>query len=145
MASTPPEHTFDESLATEFEPRSDSVKTAVCVEVADPDALTILRTSFGEQTMRGPFYAVAEGEGTYGAAKSEFERSHEQVGPNTFRKSAPVLAYRVANSCRVNTDVDGTRESSVVARPGEWVVRQHTGEVMVVAADAFDERYRPRR
>jgi len=144
VTSPPPVHRFDESRASEFVPRTDHVKTAILVEVADADAITVLETGFGEQTMRGAFYAIADGEGSYGAAKAEFERSHERVTPTTWRKSSPVLAYRADASCRVDTDVGETREASVVARPGDWIVRQHTGEVMVIRPEAFDERYRPR-
>jgi hypothetical protein len=143
--STPDEHEFDESRASEFEPRPDHVTTAVLVDLVDEDAVTVLRTGFGEQTMRGSFYAVGDGDGSYGAARDEFDASHDRIGPNTYRKSAGVLAYRLDERCRVHTVIGSTCETSVVAGPGDWVVRQRTGEVMVVGPEEFARRYEPQR
>lgn len=141
MTSSPPEHVFDEALARWYLPRHDHVKTAILVVVADPDAVTVIRTSFGEQTMRGAFYAVSEGNGSYGATQEQFERTHERLSATTWRKSAPVLAYPADGACRVDTYVADTREASIVARPGDWIVRQAGGEVMVLSPEAFEERY----
>lgn len=143
MTSPPPEHTFDETRARRYEPRDDHVKTAVLVDVVDPEAVTVIRASFGEQTMRGPFYAVSEGDGSYGASRDEFERAHDRLSATSWQKSAPVLAYRADTTSCVHTDVGGIREASITARPGDWIVRQTSGEVMVITADAFEARYRP--
>jgi hypothetical protein len=133
---------FDESRARRFVPRDDHAKTAVLVETTDEHAITSIRSPFGEQTMRGPFYAVAEGDASYGAARTEFEATHERVGPSTWRKSAAVLAYQVDEPSLVHTDIGETRETSNTAMPGDWIVRQHTGEVMVITPASFAQRYR---
>jgi hypothetical protein len=143
VTTPPPEHVFDETAARRFEPRGDHEKTAVLVDIADDDALTVIRAPFGEQTMRGPFYAVADGEGSYGASRKEFERNHERTSSTTWRKSTPVLAYRAEEACCVHTHVGDVHETTVIARPGDWIVRQDSGEVMVVTPDAFEDRYRP--
>ncbi|NND76091.1 MAG: hypothetical protein HKN44_13895 [Ilumatobacter sp.] len=138
-----PVEEFDPSAATRYMPNPDFVKTAVLVDVAEPGAVTVLRTSFGEQRMRGPFYAVADGAGSYGAAQENFEGTHRRDGPNTWVKQDPVLAYRSAKRCMVETHIGDHRESCVVAEPGDWVVKQRDGELMVVGPDAFAERYVP--
>ncbi len=141
MTSDPPEHRFDPDLATEFRPRPDFAKTAILVEpVADT---TVLRTSFGEQSLSGSFYVIADGEGSYGAAKEEFEAGHELVGPGRWVKRSPIWAYRASAPTTVVTRIADIDESSVVATPGDWIVRQSTGEVMVVTPAEFEARYEP--
>lgn len=137
-----PVHEFDLERARRFRPDEGFVKTAVLVEPADDDALT-LRTPFGDETVRGAFYAVAEGDGSYAATRERFEQSHRRVGPNQWVKDSEVLAYRADVPCRVVTEIDGETESEVVARAGDWIVRQAAGEVMVVAPTDFQARYRP--
>ena len=111
------------------------------VRTVDPDAQTVIDTRFGRQRLLGAFYAVAEGDASYGAARREFEATHRAVGPNRWVKCAPVLAYRTDEPCLVETVIDGHVEGTVNARPGDWIVRQHTGEVMVIDDDSFRERY----
>ena len=134
-------HRFDDSRARRFLPRDGVEKTAVLVRTVDPDAQTVIDTRFGRQHLLGAFYAVAEGDASYGATRREFEATHRAVGPNRWVKCAPVLAYRTDESCLVETVIDGHVEGTVNARPGDWIVRQHPGEVMVIDDDAFRERY----
>jgi hypothetical protein len=134
-------HQFDETRADSYVPRDGFEKVAVLIEPADPEAQTLIRTRFGEQRFTGAFYVVAEGDGSYGATRDEFEQTHETVGANRWAKTAPVLAYRTDVSCVVDTVVDGQLEVTVTAQPGDWIVRQSTGEVMVVRGDEFDKRY----
>lgn len=141
MANGSPLHHFDETTAARFRPRDGFEKTAVLVEVSDTESQTVIDTPFGEQRLSGAFYAVAEGDRSYGASRLEFEQTHTAVGANRWVKSAPVLAYRTAVSCVVDTVVGERIETTVNARPGDWIVRQYTGEVMVVGADEFGERY----
>jgi hypothetical protein len=141
-----PIHTFDERRARRYRPNPAMTKTAILVELADPTATVEIRASFGEtQRMSGSFYVVAEGDRSYGSGREEFERAHTRVGPNQYVREADVLAYRASEACRVETVLsDDTRESTVVARPGDWIVRQPRGEVLVIASDAdvgFAERY----
>lgn len=60
---------------------------------------------FGEQRLSGAFYAVTEGDGSYGAARHEFEQTHTEGGAYRWVKSSPVLAYRADVSCVVDTVV----------------------------------------
>ena len=132
---------FDDSRARRFAPRDGVEKTAVLVRPVDPDAQTVIATRFGRQRLIGAFYAVAEGETSYGATRREFEATHRAVGPNRWVKCAPVLAYRIDEPGMVETVIDGHVEGTVEARRGDWIVQQHTGEVMVIDDDAFRERY----
>lgn len=138
-----PIHEFDDARAGDYAPAAHFVKTAILVTVADERATTVLRTSFGEQTMIGPFYVVAEDDESYGAARTEFEATHERAGITTWRKVGRVRAYQVDEACTVETWIADGHESSVEARPGDWVVRQATGELMAITAAAFAERYEP--
>jgi hypothetical protein len=114
---------------------------AVLVEPDDPATQTSVRASFGEQRFLGAFYLVAGGDGLYGAARDEFEQTHEAVGANRWRKTTPVSAYQIDVSRAVDTLIDGHLEVTVVAQPGDWIVRQSTGEVMVLRGGEFAERY----
>jgi hypothetical protein len=141
-----PIHTFEERRARRYRPNPELAKTAILVELADPTASVEILASFGEfQTLSGSFYVVAEGDGSYGSSREEFERAHTKVGPNQYVRAADVLAYRATEPCRVETVLsDATRETMVVARPGDWIVRQPRGEVLVIAEDAevgFAQRY----
>jgi hypothetical protein len=141
MNARRPADQFDESSAARYRPRGGFEKTAVLVEVADPACQTVIDAPFGEQRLTGAFYAVAEGDGSYGAAKFEFEQTHTRVGANRWVKTAPVSAYQTETSCVVDTVVGDELETTVNARAGDWIVRQHTGEVMVIGPDEFADRY----
>jgi len=134
-------HQFDESRAGSYVPRGGFEKVAVLVEPSDPFAQALIRTPFGEQCFTGAFYVVAEGDGSYGATREEFEQTHMAVGANRWVKTAPVSAYCTDVSCVVDTVVGGHVEGTVTAQPGDWIVRQSTGEVMVVRDTEFKERY----
>lgn len=137
----PHRHEFDIARASDFLARPIE-KTAILVRIPN-DETVVLEAPFGTQVLRGPFYAVAEGAGSYGASKDAFESTHRRVGPARWVRSASVSAYQVDENCTVETFVDDLHESSVEARPGDWIVRQPTGEVMVITPTAFAERYRP--
>lgn len=136
-------HTFEESRADRFVSTDAFEKTAILMQPVDDEAETCIRTPFGEQSLKGPFYLVAEEHGSYGASRKEFEANNERLGPTTWHKRESVQAYRADRDYRVETRVDGHHESTVDARPGDWIVRQHTGEVMVITPEAFEERYEP--
>jgi hypothetical protein len=135
------QHRFDETRARRYRPRDDFAKTAVLVPMADPRAETVIDTAFGQQRFIGSFYVVADDDASYGATRREFEATHRAVGPNRWVKRSPVLAYRIAEACLVETVIGDHVEGSVRARPGDWIVRQHTGETMVIDDGAFVERY----
>lgn len=141
MDSHLPLCSFEDARAGRYRPREGFVKTAVLVEPPDADARTVIATRFGEQSFTGAFYIVADGDGSYGSARRQFEASHTAVGSNRWVKDAPVHAYQTDDECVVDTVVDDRRESSVTARPGDWIVRQQTGEVMVLRSAEFTERY----
>ena len=136
-------HAFEESRAERFVSVGAFEKTAILLQPVDDEAETCIRAPFGEQNLKGAFYLVAEGGGSYGASREEFERSHERLGPATWRKRESVMAYRTEEPCRVETRVGNHREATVTARPGDWIVRQQTGEVMAITPEAFAERYEP--
>jgi hypothetical protein len=146
MPEDTPVHEFNEEHAKEFEPRSSYVKTAILVELANPDATVTIRAPFGAEVMKGAFYIVASPQGSYGAARAEFEDTHVEVEPCRWVKRARVQAYQTAKPCRVETWLaDGTHEGTVDAKPGDWIVKQDGGEVMVLTDNDFAARYRPVR
>jgi hypothetical protein len=135
---------FDETRAAEYRPRGGFVKTAILLQLADDEAEVTVQTPFGLQTAKGAFYVVAEEGSSYCAARAEFEATHDELSPNQWVKRAVVRAYVADEHCRIETWLaDGTHEASVDAGPGDWIVRQLTGEVMVVGDDEFIERYEP--
>lgn len=141
MVEQPPLHRFDPTRAARYEPKATMVKTAILVDVVDPGAITVISTPFGEQRLKGPFYIVEEGERSYGAAAREFTELHQAVGPNQWIKVENVLGYQVEDRSAVETFVDDLHETTVVAEPGDWIVEQATGEVMVVKPESFARRY----
>ncbi len=141
MTEDPTAYRFDEDRAARFRPRDDFEKTAVLVELSDPKAETVIDTPFGTQRFTGPFYVVAEGDASYGVARHEFERTHRAVGAQRWVKHTPVAAYQTEVSCVVDTVVGEDLETTVHAEPGDWIVRQHAGELMVIGPEAFAERY----
>ena len=139
-----PTHTFDPSAAKSYRPRPNFVKTAILVPVADRKNRTTLAAPFGEEVMEGAFYIVASDSGPYGAARAEFEAAHTEIEPSRWVKSTPVLAYRAAERCVIETHLaDGTHETTVIANEGDWILQQATGEVMTTPHATFAERYEP--
>lgn len=137
-----PLHKFNETLALEYRSSSAFTKTAIEVPVADTDAVVTIQAPFGLQMMRGPFYVVGSSDGSYGAAKTEFEDNHVEVAPSQWQKRATVMAYEASERCRVETWLsDGLHETTVEAQPGDWIVQQPAGEVMVIKPEAFAKRY----
>lgn len=141
MVSEPPVHCFDRSRARAYRPNPAHSKTAILVDIADASVTTSINAPFGVQRFRGPFYIVAEGAQSYGVAKREFDNSHIEVGQHRWTKSKSVLAYQAEDRSVVETYIDDHRETSVVAEPGAWIVRQSSGEVMVLTPKEFVERY----
>jgi hypothetical protein len=128
--------------AARYRPKDEFVKTAILLTLAGDGGEVPVAASFGVQRMHGDFYVVASGEGSYAASRAEFEQTHERVGDNRWVKRATVEAYPAPHRCEVETCLaDGTVEVIVTAEPGDWIVRQATGEVMVVKPPAFDARY----
>lgn len=133
---------FDEQQAAEYWPNDNFVKVAILMTPATDDAITELAATFGPQAMRGPFYLVANGDTSYGAAKAEFEAANTHIGEQRFVKTAPVDAYRTTSPTTVVTVIGDNVESTVDANAGDWIVRQTTGEIMCLTPESFDERYR---
>jgi hypothetical protein len=139
---------FDTTRARRFRPRQGMVKTAILLRPAGQGSQgsqekVRIQAPFGEQEMHGPFYVVASEDGSYGAVQAEFEQAHRQVGPNQWERVEPVLAYQTDERCTVVTTVESHEESTVLAEPGDWIVQQPAGEVMVVKPSDFDARYEP--
>jgi len=135
---------FNEATAARYRPKAAFVKTAILLTLADGSDVVRVSATFGVQHMRGDFYVVASESGSYAVARKEFEKSHEQLGPHQWAKRSHVDAYRTEVDCEVETILsDGTPEVVVPALPGDWIVRQATGEIIVVAPAAFERRYEP--
>jgi len=132
---------FDANSAVAYGSRDTFERTAILALVIGEETETPITTSFGHQVMRGAFYLVADGEGSYGAARAEFEHGHRRTGPTTWVKQAQVLAYRTPIPATIETRVNDHVESVVEATAGDWIIRQETGELMVLRPEAFDERY----
>ena len=130
---------FDATRARRFRPRSDHVKVAILVTPVDEEVA--IRAPFGEQRMRGPFYVVADDDGSHGAAQREFERTHRRAGPCQWVKTEPVLAYEGSEAGTLRTVLDGHTEATTPVTPGSWLVQQATGEVQTMSAAAFASRY----
>lgn len=136
---------FDERRAEHYAPRADLEKVAILADISDEEATTVINTAFGVQTMRGPFYLVAADEGSYGAAKAEFEHANRQISPNTWVKHAGVDAYRTDAEVEIATVIGGHTEGVVLASRGDWIVRQTSGEVMALKDEDFAARYETER
>lgn len=128
---------FNERLARRYRSKADGpIKTAVLVE--EP---ATYETSWGVQEMHGPHYRINLGdEAPYGSEKSRFEAEHVEVDGG-YRKSAVIDAYQVTETTPVTTYLDGKIETENVAEPGDWIVRQPQGEVMVVSTEKFGRLY----
>lgn len=138
-----PTHEFDTEKAERYRPNPSFEKTAILLEVADPDDITTITASFGDQILRGSFYVVADGTSSYGALRAEFESTHVRLAPNRWRKRGTLLAYRASDECIVETHVQDTHEATVRAEPGDWIAQQEGGEVMVITPHQFASRYEP--
>lgn len=125
-----------------FKPNPDNAKTAVlCTPVTFP---VVIEATWGPQTLNTPFYLVAEGDGSYGAAQFEFEHKHVCVGPNRWVADLSVQARPAVPGEIVNTvTTSGGAEATAVAVEGDWVVRQPTGEEQIVRGDVFARSYIP--
>ena len=69
-------------------------------------------------------------------AAGVFEMTHEQIGPERFRRTGTVLAR-----CARGGEVISTLEGDVVAEEGDWVVQGSGGEQWPVPNSHFRENY----
>lgn len=134
-------HVFDEAAAEAYSANSAFVKTAIRVDPPQPDDITRIATRFGEQSFEGSFFLVAEGDSSYGIAIDEFEATHESIGSSQYKKRGTVRAYSLRESCLVETWIGSHLEATTNAVPGDWVVQQPSGELVVMPEDEFRQRY----
>jgi hypothetical protein len=89
------------------------------------------------------------GEGGQNAA-IEFETDDPRIlqaldGAKRYRKSGEVHARRVKRRTPVETELaDGTRETSNIAEPGDYIVTGALKERYVMKPGIFEARYRPK-
>jgi hypothetical protein len=69
-------------------------------------------------------------------AAGVFESTHEQVGPQRYRRSGTVLARHA-----IRREVISTLEGDVVANEGDWIVQGNQGEQWPVPDSQFRENY----
>ncbi|HEY7226080.1 MAG TPA: hypothetical protein VH561_21085 [Micromonosporaceae bacterium] len=142
------EVSFDPSKARTYRP-SGEPKRARIVDAAPGERTTILAQWGEEEHFVGPWVAVLddEGETVYGAAYTEFIQMHERI-PETedgWRKITKVDAYQHSGPPgRVTTVLrDGLVETTNTVRAGDWIVRQHGGEIQVIGDRVFRRLYEP--
>jgi hypothetical protein len=136
---------FDETLAKTYQPRP--VPRRVRVMEAAPDERTTIAAEWGEEEhFVGRWVAVLDDRGgiRYGISYAEFIDTHEQVpgAADLWRKTTTVDAYRHTGAPgRVVTMVGDLLETFNAVREGDWLVRQHSGAVQVIADGPFRAFY----
>lgn len=92
----------------------------------------VLRTHAGD-------WWVVDGNDRWSVAAHIFEVTYEPVGDGKYRKyrkSAPVSAIPMREAFVVST-----LEGEATGRPGDWLVRNASGECWPSPADTFNQRY----
>lgn len=79
---------------------------------------------------------VIDGDDRWSVAGDVFEQTYEQVADDRYRKIAQVTAVPVTESVTVQT-----LEGIATGEPGDWLVRNPSGEYWPVPADVFALRY----
>ena len=80
---------------------------------------------------------VFDGDDRWSVTADVFAATYEAVGDEGFRKTATVTAVQVDEPFAVDT-----LEGVATGAPGDWLVRNQTGECWPVPADVFARRYR---
>ncbi|ORA61324.1 hypothetical protein [Mycobacteroides franklinii] len=95
-------------------------------------------TPHGDQMEAQPGdWAVTDDSGNErSVAAGVFERTHEQVGPQRYRRAGTVLARTATRR-----EVTETLEGKAVAHVGDWILRGENGEQWVVPANQFRTTY----
>ena len=95
-------------------------------------------TSSGDQMQaRAGDWAVTDDDGhERSVAADVFEATHEQVGPQRYRRAGTVLARRTPRR-----EVITTLEGAAVANEGDWILKGESGEKWVVPPDQFRLTY----
>lgn len=73
-----------------------------------------------------------------------FERQEKLGLVKTYQKSGVYLAVQTQTPCEVVTQIDGTEETRVHAKPGDWILTGPAGERYVLDDSKFHARYRLR-
>lgn len=89
----------------------------------------VLRTHAGD-------WWVVDGNDRWSVAAHIFEMTYVPVGDGKYRKSAPVKAIPMRQAFVVRT-----LEGEATGRPGDWLVRNASGESWPSPADTFKQRY----
>lgn len=90
---------------------------------------SVLRTHAGD-------WWVVDGVDRWSVAAHIFEATYEPVGDGKYRKTLPVNAIPMREAFVVST-----LEGEATGRPGDWLVRNASGECWPSPADTFNHRY----
>jgi hypothetical protein len=113
-----------------------SVVTVRAVQVAEDSEWT---TERGDRlSARAGDWWVIDGDERWSVASDVFTTTYEAVGGEHFRKKATVKAVQLDRAFAVDT-----LEGLSTGEPGDWLVRNPTGECWPVPQGAFATRYRP--
>ena len=82
-------------------------------------------------------WAVVDDNGTERSVAADvFQSTHEQIGPERYRRCGTVMARPA-----VPGEVIATLEGHAVANPGDWVLRGEGGETWPVSDHHFRHSY----
>lgn len=81
-------------------------------------------------------WEVSDGTDTWSVAGNIFTQTYVQVEGNNYRKASQVTAVAMAESFAVET-----LEGLASGEPGDWLVRNPSGECWPVPAAVFSRRY----
>jgi hypothetical protein len=95
-------------------------------------------TAAGDRMQARPGdWAVIDDDGHERSVAAEvFDSTHEQVGPQRYRRAGTVLAREATQREIINT-----LEGETVADQGDWIVQGQNGEQWVVPAEKFRATY----
>lgn len=79
---------------------------------------------------------VLDGDDRWSVSGKVFDQTYENVGGNQFRKVATVTAVPLDEAFEIET-----LEGMASGEPGDWLVRNPSGECWPVPADVFAKRY----
>jgi hypothetical protein len=113
-----------------------SVVIVRAVQIAEDSEWT---TERGDRLSARPGdWWVIDGDERWSVASDVFAATYETVGGEHFRKKATVTAVQLDKPFAV-----ATLEGVATGEPGDWLVRNPTGECWPVPSEVFAKRYRP--
>ncbi|WNG81143.1 hypothetical protein C6A86_023585 [Mycobacterium sp. ITM-2016-00316] len=95
------------------------------------------RTTHGEvlHAQAGDWWVI-DGDDRWSVADDVFANTYEQLDGDHYRKTATVTAARIRDAFALQT-----LEGLAAGEPGDWLVRNPSGECWPVTSDVFKRRY----